>query len=140
MSLKRLTLWTCEDVDQILRNQPELEELEVGWRTSGVDQLDETDLPKLKFLAAPLHEAAFIVPGRPIEGLRIIRTPDDEGPFDDQLFENFALSTGPITDLSVHLLGMSEEDDESFDVDERLRVGLQVISRNLTQLESLSLH
>lgn len=134
MSLKRLVLRDCEDVDQILRNQTELEELEVGWDTFGIDQLDE--LSKLKSLAAPLHEAALLVPGRPIEKLHQILTFKDEDYFNDQLFRKLSPSTGPITEFYVYLF----DSYKVYGVDERLRVGVQVISRNLTQLEKFTVN
>ncbi|KAG8909509.1 hypothetical protein FRC01_006894 [Tulasnella sp. 417] len=136
MSLKRLCLWECGDVDQILRSQPELEELEVGWFTSGVEQLEETDLPKLRCLAAPLHNAAYLVPGRPVEKFCLVLTFGDRNPFNDEHgFKNLSLSTGPIIEFSFHLFDSYEDDSYK---DENFRFVLQTISRHLPQLERLT--
>ncbi|KAG9048609.1 hypothetical protein FS837_012384 [Tulasnella sp. UAMH 9824] len=138
MSLKRLIFWQgAVEVDRILRNQPELEKLEVGWDTSGLHLLDTTDLPKLKSLTAPLREAVLLVPGRPIEKLHVRQTFIDPDYFNDLWFRKLSLSTGHITEFFIHLFCMSG--DEPYYVDERLRVALQVISRNLTQLERLTI-
>ncbi|KAG8915204.1 hypothetical protein FRC01_003748 [Tulasnella sp. 417] len=131
MSLKRLTLSNCTDVGRILRNQPELEELEIGEDTSGVLQLEETDLPKLRSLTAPLQEAAFLVPGRPIEKIRLIQTIKDKYNFDDRLFKKLSYSTRPVIEFSVSLIHRFRG--------EKLRAMLQLISQNLPQVERLTI-
>ncbi|KAG8915205.1 hypothetical protein FRC01_003749, partial [Tulasnella sp. 417] len=130
MSLKRLTLSDCRDVHHILRDQPELEELELGCYTSGVDQLEETDLPRLRSLVAPLRDAAVLAPGRPIKNMHLIRMIGNEYDFDEQLVEKLSLSTGPFTEFSVNLLHLLSEDE--------LRVMLQLMSRSLPKLERLT--
>ncbi|KAG8892627.1 hypothetical protein FRC00_011813, partial [Tulasnella sp. 408] len=72
MSLNRLYLWNCSVPTQVLRAQPELEHLEVGWGVSGLEGLEKSDIPKLRSLTAPLPDASYIVPGRPVEEFHLV--------------------------------------------------------------------
>ncbi|KAG8963918.1 hypothetical protein FRC05_004369 [Tulasnella sp. 425] len=103
MSLKRLSFWHGVVPTQILRAQPELEHLEIGWNVRWAEALDKADLPKLRSLKTTLKEASNIVPGRPVERLELIPmfTNND---FDPALFKNLILSTGPIKNLHIRML------------------------------------
>ncbi|KAG8947372.1 hypothetical protein FRC04_010820 [Tulasnella sp. 424] len=130
MSLRKLTLWHCEGMTRVLRDQPELEELSFGWNDHGLEQLEKTDVPKLKALTASLQEAALLVPGRPIERLRLLPGfgPQDS---DEPLFDNFLLSTTRITAFSIRLYHPWEY--------ERLRTAIRAIARTLPELERLTM-
>ncbi|KAG8975961.1 hypothetical protein FRC05_004892 [Tulasnella sp. 425] len=71
MSLTRLYLWHSAEPTQVLRAQPELEHLEIGWNVPSLEGLDKADLPKLRSLVATLQDASHIVPGRPVEQLTL---------------------------------------------------------------------
>ncbi|KAG8947371.1 hypothetical protein FRC04_010819 [Tulasnella sp. 424] len=130
MPLRKLTLWQCEGVIQVLRNQPQLEELSLGWNNHGLEQLEETDVPKLKALSASLQEAAVLVPGRPIERLSLVPGfgPQD---FDEPLFDKFLLSTTRVIEFFIHLRHPQK--------DERVRAAIRAIARTLPELERLTM-
>ncbi|KAG9032625.1 hypothetical protein FS837_002669 [Tulasnella sp. UAMH 9824] len=128
--LRRLTLCCCEEVTQVLREQPELEELEIGWNIHGAEKLEKHQIPKLRSLRAHLSEAASLVPGRPVEQVHLSSGMVDED-FDEQLFDRLSLSTGPITEFSTYFVSASDT--------ENVRLSFQVLARNLPQVESLTL-
>ncbi|KAG8972254.1 hypothetical protein FRC05_010197 [Tulasnella sp. 425] len=129
MSLRKLTLWDGDGLAQVLRDQPELEELSFGWNSHGLEQLEKTDVPKLKALNAPLREAALLVPGRPIERLSLVPGLGHE--FDEPLFDKFLLSTTRILEFSIQRYRPWE--------DERVRAVIRAIARTLPGLERLTL-
>ncbi|KAG8962123.1 hypothetical protein FRC00_010309, partial [Tulasnella sp. 408] len=109
MSLRRLSVSYSIDLPQILRDQPELEELQLAWGSPTLKKLEKTDVPKLRSLSAQLREAADLVPGRPIKQLKlntVFGSPD----FDERLFEKLSLSTGPIIEFSF-LIGRPRDSD-----------------------------
>ncbi|KAG9019047.1 hypothetical protein FRB90_007003 [Tulasnella sp. 427] len=128
LSLRRLTIFRTTDLLQTLRDQPELEELELGAVHHGLDGLQPTDVPNLRTLTACLQEAAMLVPGRPIKKLRIL---SGGGELYDPLFRELALSTMPVTELSVDLGGVHGH--------EKLRDTIRLISRTLPDVECLTL-
>ncbi|KAG8947370.1 hypothetical protein FRC04_010818 [Tulasnella sp. 424] len=130
LSLRKLTLLSCKGMTRVLRDQPELEELSVGWNNHGLEQLEETDVPKLKALTASLQEAALLVPGRPIERLSLVPGfgPQD---FDEPLFDKFLLSTMRIIEFSIHLHHPRK--------DERVRAVIRAIARTLPELKRLTM-
>ncbi|KAG8925011.1 hypothetical protein FRC01_010796 [Tulasnella sp. 417] len=128
MSLKRLTIWNDQGLAEVLRDQPELAELKVGWGCSGLENLENTDIPKLRSLAACLNDAAYLVPGRPIERLEL-DTPFGSPGFDRALFDRLSLSTKPVVHLSVALHNASEE--------EGVRVAIRAFARNWPDAETL---
>ncbi|KIO20870.1 hypothetical protein M407DRAFT_29530 [Tulasnella calospora MUT 4182] len=131
MSLRRLALWYCPDLLQVLRDQHKLEELQVGWGSSSLEKLERTDVPELRrCLSTQLQDAAYLVPGRPIEQLELdtaFGSPD----FDERLFNKLSLSTAPITDFS----GIINHPGES----EEVRASIRAIARILPNIEKLTL-
>ncbi|KAG8944354.1 hypothetical protein FRC04_002013 [Tulasnella sp. 424] len=115
---------------QVLRSQPSLEVLDLGWSTPELAGLKETDIPKLASLRAMLPEAIEIVPGRPIEKLHIIfgrgETRILEG-----VFHRLSLSTRAITELHLHF--------ESRWSAHKTQDLLRVLSRNLPDVEELTI-
>ncbi|KIO17373.1 hypothetical protein M407DRAFT_32953 [Tulasnella calospora MUT 4182] len=130
MSLKRLSLWQCQGLLHVLRDQPELEELRLGWSCPGLENLEKTDVPKLQALTASLQEAAHLVPGRPIQRLDL-NTSFGSPDFDLQAFDRLSLSTRPITYFSVALYHPRE--------DEGVRAAIRAFARNWPNIESLVL-
>ncbi|KAG8929423.1 hypothetical protein FRC01_004360 [Tulasnella sp. 417] len=108
MSLKRLHLWQCEKLVEVLRDQPELEELRLGRNCFCVELLENTDVPKLRSLSSGLKDAAYLVPGRPIERLEL-DTPFSSQNFNLRLFQKLSLSTKPITYVSVTIYNSWED-------------------------------
>ncbi|KAG8924614.1 hypothetical protein FRC00_004929, partial [Tulasnella sp. 408] len=131
ISLRRLTLGCCEDLAQILGDQPELEELSIGWNNRGLEKLEKTHIPRLRSLKALVSEAAILVPGRPVEQFHLSLGITDKD-LDGQLFSQLSLSTGPITEFSTHLHSSLEA--------EKVRPLLQLLARNLPQLETLTIN
>lgn len=130
MPLRRLTLCCCEEVSQVLREQPELEELEIGWNIHGAEKVEKHHIPKLRSLRAQLPEAASLVPGRPVEQFHLSSGMIDED-FDERLFDRLSLSTGPITEFSTFFASASDA--------ENVRLSFQVLSRTLPQVERLAI-
>lgn len=130
MPLRRLSMWNCNCLQQVLRDQPELEELRLGWRPTLLGTLVETDVPKLRSLSAGLRHAAYLVPGRPIEQLKL-HTPFSSLNFDEQLFDKLALSTKPITEFDGTFVRSCD--------DEIVRTVFRAIARNLPNVEKLTL-
>ncbi|KAG9026008.1 hypothetical protein FS837_004754 [Tulasnella sp. UAMH 9824] len=130
MSLRRLTVSYCSHLPQILRDQPELEELQIGYGYCPLEQLEETDAPKLRSLSAELLEAADLVPGRPIKQLNL-DTPFGLPGFDRRLFERLSLSTGPVIEFSCWI-GHPQDG-------EAVRSSIRAIARNLPSVEKLTL-
>lgn len=113
---------------ELLRSQPSLEALDIGWRILDCTQLEDTDLPKLRFLRAPFPEAADIVPGRPIEELHILFG-RGETHILESVFHRLSLSTRTTTKLFLHF--------ESRWEDQKLGNLLQAISRSLLGVKEL---
>lgn len=130
MSLRRLGVSYCNDLPKILRDQPELEELQLAWGSPTLKKLEATDVPKLRFLSARLQQAADLVPGRPVKRLKL-NTAFGSPYFDERLFEKLSLSTGPITDFSCWI-------DHPRD-GEAVRASIRAIARNLPSVEKLTL-
>ncbi|KAG8904220.1 hypothetical protein FRC01_008830 [Tulasnella sp. 417] len=130
MSLTRLYLWHCAVALEVLRAQPELELLQVGWDVPGLEGLDKRDIPKLRSLTSTIQDASYIVPGGPVVQFDLVAR--YEGPdFDLGLFKSLSLSTGPITQLTMCLY-------RAWDV-ENSRMVFQVLSPNLPHLEKLAI-
>ncbi|KAG8925010.1 hypothetical protein FRC01_010795 [Tulasnella sp. 417] len=128
MSLKRLTIWNCQGLFEVLRDQPELEELKLGGNCSGIEKLENTDVPKLRSLSARLENAAYLVPGRPVERLKL-DTPFGSPGSDRGLFDRLSLSTKPIVDVSVALHNAWDE--------EGVRLAIRAFARNWPETERL---
>ncbi|KAG8944352.1 hypothetical protein FRC04_002011 [Tulasnella sp. 424] len=130
MALKRLFLWHCVEPTQVLRGQPELEHLEIGWNIHSVEGLDKADIPKLKSLRAALKDASYIVPGRPVEQFEL-DCRFESNYFDTTLFKSLALSTGPIIKLSICLHRPLDNPNAPG--------ALRIVSQNLPHLEELTI-
>ncbi|KIO25297.1 hypothetical protein M407DRAFT_25413 [Tulasnella calospora MUT 4182] len=130
MSLRRLTLGCCEEMAQVLWDQPELEELDIGWYTHGAEELEKHHIPKLRSLRARLPEAVLLVSGRPVEQLHLSSGMVDED-FDEQLLGRLSLSVGPVTEFSTYFVSSPDA--------EGVRISLQVLARNLPQIEKLTI-
>ncbi|KAG8962124.1 hypothetical protein FRC00_010310 [Tulasnella sp. 408] len=131
MSLRRLSMWSCNDLHSVICDQPELEELQLVQRSFHMSgTVDKPDVPKLRSLSADLHHAASLVPGRPIERLKLLTFFGCTN-FDERLFDKLALSTGPITDFDGILL-------YSWD-DAVVRAAFGAIARTLPNVEKLTI-
>lgn len=131
MPLRRLSMWSSNDLHTVIRDQPELEELRLLQRSHRMaGTVDKPDVPKLRSLSADLHHAASLVPGRPIEQLQLITFFGCTN-FDERLFDKFALSTKPITNFDGLLL-------YSWD-DEVVRAAFRAIARSLPKVEKLTI-
>ncbi|KAG9042177.1 hypothetical protein FS837_011186 [Tulasnella sp. UAMH 9824] len=131
MSLTRFSLpivTESADVVSLLRGQPELEHLELSARVTGrFEDLQETDIPKLKSLKATLRNAAAIVPGRPVEEFRHMLEAGEGAP-DEQLLRKLSLSTVPITKVTT---GPWRYDS--------VQSSLQVLAHHLPEIQHLTL-
>lgn len=114
----------------VLRAQPELEELVLRWAGPGLEKLEKTDVPKLRSLSAPLREAAYLVPGRPIERLKLC-TSFGSTYFYEGLFDKLSLSTSRISELSVAIYAAYDE--------EGARAAIRAIVRNCPEVEKLEI-
>lgn len=130
MSLTRLYLWHSAEPTQVLRAQPELEHLEIGWNVPSLKGLDKADLPKLRSLIATLQDASHIVPGRPVEQLTLASR-FDTNDFNPALFQRLALSTGPIIKLSTGLYNQGGN--------QNAQIPLRLASQTLLDLEQLTI-
>ncbi|KAG8913114.1 hypothetical protein FRC00_003025 [Tulasnella sp. 408] len=115
-------------VVSLLRAQPRLEHLELSWSATGLEDLNETDIPNLKSLKATLRDAAIIVPGRPIKEYCQIR---GGHPFDEQLVRKLSLSSAKITKLTTHFTNQGDPTS--------VRVHLQILARHLPEIENLTI-
>ncbi|KAG9016707.1 hypothetical protein FRB90_002429 [Tulasnella sp. 427] len=88
----------AQNVYRVLQAQPLLEYLELGWETKDLDKLQTADLPELKSLRATLSEAAALVPSRPVQDLDLLSSTME---YTEELLSKLALSTGPISTMSV---------------------------------------
>ncbi|KAG9000455.1 hypothetical protein FRB90_011819 [Tulasnella sp. 427] len=126
MTLRRLKVLRSPELLHVLRDQPELEDLYLGAGYHGLHGVQPTDVPNLRTLRSCLPEAAILVPGRPVERLTLAWL----GPVDlhEECFSRLALSTKPITDLSVDL-----------DAVVGMRQAIRMIGRALKDVENLTL-
>ncbi|KAG8926637.1 hypothetical protein FRC01_008585, partial [Tulasnella sp. 417] len=128
MSLNRLYIWNCSLSTEVLRAQPELEHLEIGCNVRGLEGLDRRDIPKLRSLKGTLQDASYLVPGRPVERLELVERHENRD-FDPNLFRTLALSTRPITQLTMCIY-------HSWDA-QIFRKALRIASQDLPHLEQL---
>ncbi|KAG8955521.1 hypothetical protein FRC00_005382 [Tulasnella sp. 408] len=132
--LDRLALRMRNDYVQfvyILRNQPELTQLEILWGKGRWENLKETDIPKLKSLSAPLETAAVIVPGRPVSAIKLLTFLGGDGQ-QEGLLQCLSMSTGPIRQFEMRLFSIYNED--------LVRDQLQTLARNLPTIEDLTIY
>ncbi|KAG8920041.1 hypothetical protein FRC01_000953 [Tulasnella sp. 417] len=131
-SLTRLYIRNWALSTEVLRAQPGLEHLEVGWNVPGLEGLDRRDIPKLRSLTGKLQDALYLVPGRPVarERLELVER-HENGAFDPNLFRTLALSTRPITQLTMCAY-------HSWDAGV-FRKALRIASPNLPHLEQLTI-
>ncbi|KAG8904370.1 hypothetical protein FRC01_008756, partial [Tulasnella sp. 417] len=130
MSLTRLYIWNCTVPTEVLRAQPELKHLEVGWNAPGLEGLDKRDIPKLRSLTGTLQDASYLVPGRPVERLELVERFENRD-YDPNLFRTLALSTRPITQLTMCIY-------RSWDA-EIFRKALRIASQSLPKIEQLTI-
>ncbi|KAG9023891.1 hypothetical protein FS837_005593 [Tulasnella sp. UAMH 9824] len=132
--LDRLALRTRNDnveIVHLLRNQPELTQLEILWGGGLWENLKETDIPKLKSVSASLETAAVIVPGRPVSAIKL---PPSQGAdrLEEGLLQCLNMSTRPIRQFEMRLCRVYKED--------LVRDQLQALARNMPTIEDLTIH
>ncbi|KIO32103.1 hypothetical protein M407DRAFT_215913 [Tulasnella calospora MUT 4182] len=117
-------------VAALLRTQTELKRLEISSDARGSQDIDETHLPVLEHLECTSDQAASMVPGRPVRTLKL-GAEENERVLGEELFQQLALSTGPITELVVQF-----PYEATFGIFQNT---LQYISRYLPKVKSLTI-
>ncbi|KAG8909207.1 hypothetical protein FRC01_007077, partial [Tulasnella sp. 417] len=130
--LERIALFTLVfpfSIAPLLRAQPGLKRLEISSSAIGLGYLDETFLPLLEALHCRADQVASLVPGRPVRVLKLWDE-DDELILREGLFQQLALSTGPIVDFTI-----SFPQSPTSDLFQRT---IQLAHRYLPQVKSLT--
>ncbi|KAG8944355.1 hypothetical protein FRC04_002014 [Tulasnella sp. 424] len=134
MPLTRLALPAISETAEIvplLRALPGLESLELGFAQVRLEDLKESDIPKLKWLKATLQDAATIIPGRPVEEFYHVLGMGELG-LDEQLVRKLSLSSSPITKFSTRLYN-----PWAYDL---VRSALQAFARYLPEVQHLTIN
>lgn len=90
----------------------------------------EPDLPMLRSLKSTLYHASFIVPGRPVEDLQLVRAQAEQR-LDEYWFKQLAQSTGSIRNFSMDLHNPTDDD--------LVRDTIRMIARYIPSVEYLGL-
>ncbi|KAG8896121.1 hypothetical protein FRC01_011997, partial [Tulasnella sp. 417] len=133
MVLDRLVIQVPDEsggVVQVLRHQSELTRLELPWGGGVWNDLEATDIPKLKSLTATLETAAFIVPGRPVDEVNLLPSQGARW-LNEDLLQNLSESTRSIRKFEMKL-------DNPLD-DDSVRGALQALARHLPAIEDLTI-
>ncbi|KAG8897865.1 hypothetical protein FRC01_011135, partial [Tulasnella sp. 417] len=134
MVLDRLVIQVRDglvDVVQVLRKQPELTRLELLWGGGGWENLEATDVPKLRSLSATLETAALIVPGRPVDEVNLLPSQGVRR-LQEELLECLSLSTRVVRKFEMKLYDPFDED--------AVRDTIQALARKLPAIEDLTIY